>query len=323
VTRSDSAASRRPAVVFVHGLFSSPDTWRQIEDLLRDDKDFAEHAFLHFRYASPRFRLSPLRSIPDMNVTADNLETFLQSEAADFDDISFVTHSQGGLVVQRFLVRMLINSRGHELLRVRRVIMFACPNAGSQVFLILRRSMRFWRHPQERALRPLNDAVMETQKILVARILNAGFPGSDRCPIPVFAYAGEVDDIVSPASARGVFPDTGVLPGDHFSIIQPTSREHRTYKTLKMRLLEKPPLVREATIEGPADNPSRPVAAGGAPSITAQTLPIPPMLPGLNDEESYIVARWNPQVQTVDFIMSPKTALSWINHIKEEGNGGE
>ncbi|WP_331769565.1 SAVMC3_10250 family protein (plasmid) [Embleya sp. NBC_00888] len=41
---------------------------------------------------------------------------------------------------------------------------------------------------------------------------------------------------MTPASARGVFPDTGVLPGDHFSIIRPDSADHLSYLVLKANI---------------------------------------------------------------------------------------
>src|SRR5262249_15234637 len=115
--------------------------------------------------------------------------------------------------------------------------MFACPNSGSQVFLIARRGLLFWRHPQERELRPINDSVTDTQQIVLAQVVHAQRRGSGECPIPVWAFAGESDNIVSPASSKSVFPRTGVLPGDHFSIIRPDSIRHRSYMALKKHVL--------------------------------------------------------------------------------------
>ena len=49
--------------------------------------------------------------------------------------IVLVTHSQGGLIVQRYLARRLASGHGEELRRIRRIVMYACPNNGSQALL--------------------------------------------------------------------------------------------------------------------------------------------------------------------------------------------
>ncbi|SEG83477.1 Alpha/beta hydrolase family protein [Thermomonospora echinospora] len=219
------------AVVFVHGLFSSARTWGAFRYLVETDPDLAGLELFDFEYPSPKFRLNPLKRIPDFTTLADSLQTFL--ETLEHAQVILVSHSQGGLIVQRYLARMVMGARGHELARIRRVVMFACPNSGSEIFLTLRRSVPGWRHPQERQLRPLDEAVAETQRVVINRVIHAGKVASDQCPVPVRAYAGEEDNVVTPASARGVFPHTGVLPGDHFSIIRPDSASHRAYLTLK------------------------------------------------------------------------------------------
>jgi pimeloyl-ACP methyl ester carboxylesterase len=104
-----------------------------------------------------------LKRIPDFNTLADSLGTFL--ETLRHPNVVIVSHSQGGLIAQRYLARMVMNARGRELLRIRRVVMFACPNSGSEIFLTLRRAALAWSHPQERQLRPLDEAVSEAQRV--------------------------------------------------------------------------------------------------------------------------------------------------------------
>jgi len=295
--------------------------------LIESDPDLAQFSVLHFEYSSPKFNWNPLRRIPDFNILADNLQTFLEIEAADYTDLIIVSHSQGGLVVQRFLSRMLSNARGRDLERIRRVVMFACPNSGSEVLLAARRSGTFWRNPQERELRPINDSVADSQKIVLGRVIYASCIASDQCPIPIIAYAGESDNIVTAASARGVFPNTGVLPGDHFSIIQPNSREHRAFRTLKMNLTG---LTGSSRIDRAVDglephktaDPTEPssgdelrasqagVGLGGIAEAYVEKL--------APEEESFVIARWNPRHRTIDFILSPDVALSWIKKFGEE-----
>jgi hypothetical protein len=131
---------------------------------------------------------------------------------------------------------MLAAGRGADLARIRRIVLFACPNNGSQFALSLRRRWP-WKNPQERQLRPLDAVVTDTQRIVLNQVVHAREIGGSTCPIPVTALAGESDAVVTPASARSVFPDIGVLPGDHFAIIKPDGVTHRSYTTLKRLLL--------------------------------------------------------------------------------------
>jgi hypothetical protein len=212
-----------PGVVFVHGFLSSVSVWSRFIDLIDTDQELAGLGLHPFPYRSPKVSLHPLRRIPDLNTVADSLRTFLSRDLAACSRLALVSHSQGGLVVQRFIARVLADGAEPELARIRAVVMFACPNAGSSLALSLRRRAWFWRHPQERELRPLNALVADTQRIVLNRFVRT---------VPLVVYAGESDGVVPPASARSVFPDAHVLPGDHFSIVQPDSRAHRSYTAL-------------------------------------------------------------------------------------------
>lgn len=228
----------RAALVFVHGLFSSSRSWADVQALIQSDQKFSDLSLLNFEYFTPRFSLNPFRRIPDFDLLAESFGTFLDTAAADFADLVIVTHSQGGLIVQRYLCHALEAGRGHKLSRIRAVIMFACPNSGSELLILARRGLgRLWRHPQERQLRPLSNAVSHTQQVVIERVVYSSSVLPHACPIRIVAYAGESDNIVTVASAKGMFPDTGVLPGDHFSIIRPTSIQHRAYIALRYQII--------------------------------------------------------------------------------------
>ena len=250
-------------VVLVHGFQSSGDTWKNVERLLARDVDLRTVRTRVFPYASPLLSLNPARRIPDLDDLADGLATFIQLDLAREPHLVLVTHSMGGLVVQRYLARTLQAGRGRTLARIRRVVMFACPNNGSEIALPARRRL-FRNHPQENDLRPVNKAITEAQQVVLQRVIGASEATDTQWPIPCVAYAGDQDNVVTPTSARSVFPDTGVLPGDHFSIIQPDSPQHRTYVALKSNLqfaltdasathVDPPPAT---TPDPPADPPS-------------------------------------------------------------------
>ncbi|MEV8363883.1 NB-ARC domain-containing protein [Streptomyces niveus] len=249
----ENGLTDRVGLVLVHGLFSSPRIWTAFEELIAGDPELAHVDTLPFGYASQISSFSLLRRIPSFDDVADSLRGFLDVEGANHRRLVLVSHSQGGLVVQRHLARMLDEGRGPELARIVRVVMFACPNSGSALALLPRRSF-LRRNPQERQLRPLDRAVAEARRTVLERVVYARSVTEESCPIPITVFAGEADGVVTPASVRSVFPDTGVLPGDHFSLVRPDSRRHRSYTALKQLL--------------PAPTPPAPLAP-----------PVPPMPP--------------------------------------------
>lgn len=250
--------SQRIGVVFVHGFLSSATTWSTFLNLLRDDDNLPPISSHAFSYATPPVSINPLRRIPNLNDVADSLDTYLTHDLADLERLALVGHSQGGLVIQRLLARMIGAGRGRELARIRRIVLFACPNNGSDLALSLRRRVS-WRHPQERALRPLDQAVSDTHRIVINQIIHARSVSESSCPIRIIAYAGASDGVVTAASARSVFPEVGELPGDHFSIIRPDSRDHRSYVALAKHLAELPsdpgPPVRPVPAPRPGTEP--------------------------------------------------------------------
>lgn len=100
-------------VVFIHGLFSSEKTWDPLARLLESDEELASVTVRRFGYASPKLRrFRPDRRIADYRDLTDGLKTFLHYEAAGHDRLVLVAHSQGGLIVQRYLARMINSGLG-------------------------------------------------------------------------------------------------------------------------------------------------------------------------------------------------------------------
>ncbi len=203
--------------------------------LLKADEEIdSAYRLMSFSYPSPRINFDPRHRIPSIADLAGRLRTFLSPLAHD-RPIVLVAHSMGGLVVQRYLAAALNSGEAGRLQNIRQIVMFACPNSGSEAFLLLRTGF-FRRHTQVRELRPLTEAVLQAQRTVLDGIVHADVVSAHTCPIPLVAYAAERDNIVAPASARGIWPEAGVLPGDHSSIIRPDSRDDEAYKVLKRHL---------------------------------------------------------------------------------------
>ena len=156
-----------------------------------------------------------------------------------------MTHSQGGLILQRFLAWMISEGRARELARIRTVVMLACPNGGSQYLASIRRALGYGRHPQAAGLEVLSKQVADTQRAVLARIVHASGVDDHQCRIPFHVYAAGSDAIVSAASAQAAFPGAGTLAGNHFTILDPAAPGNTTADVVKHHLLtdlaERPP----------------------------------------------------------------------------------
>jgi pimeloyl-ACP methyl ester carboxylesterase len=164
------------AVVFVHGILGGTETWSALLPHLRKDP-FLECFFdlELFNYPSPVARFNPLKRIPDFGDIANELNTALRQEKrfSDRSCLVLVGHSQGGLIIQRLLVDAVrAGQANEELARIRGVVLLATPNSGSELFLSARGALgRFWRHPQERRLRPFNDQIADIHARLLERVV--------------------------------------------------------------------------------------------------------------------------------------------------------
>jgi pimeloyl-ACP methyl ester carboxylesterase len=203
-----------------------------------DDPDLAHLAFERFTYSTPKVLWRLNRAAPDLDTVARQFRVFLDASVGGTSAIAIVAHSLGGLVVQRYLSQMVSEGAGLELQRIRRLILLATPNTGSDFLLSTRRiALPLTRQTLERALRPFDVDVSIAHSTVMNRIVHASGIDANQCKIPVVAYAGATDNVVKVASAFGAFRESGVLPGDHRSIVRPESPQDVGYQAIKRDLL--------------------------------------------------------------------------------------
>ncbi|MEU7141675.1 alpha/beta fold hydrolase [Nocardia sp. NPDC046473] len=222
-------------LILIHGINSDPTAWNPMVELLEgDDELYRQVSIVNFGYPT-----GVAGKLPNLTQIAGRLATEIQEAVPPTVPIVFAAHSQGGLIVQRYVAGQLTAGKGMELQRIRRVLLFATPNSGSQYIIYLRK-MLGWilKNDQEKDLRAINAEVTETQRTLFDRVINATVTSATSVPIPFEAYAALRDKVVEPQSAHFLFPVTGNLDGDHSTIIRPTSREDRVYQIVRSRLLE-------------------------------------------------------------------------------------
>jgi pimeloyl-ACP methyl ester carboxylesterase len=249
-------------LVFIHGFGSVPDIWAKLIQRISDDPDLSRVQTFTFGYPSPkmrRSRFSPVR-IPDYLDIAQSLATYLDAGFGD-GDLAVVTHSQGGLIMQQFLAWMLTEGRSSDLARIRLFVMLVCPNEGSKFLSLVRTVIGFRHHPQARYLYPLTPEVIAARRRVLTHVDKAQGVGPHHCKIPIYAYAGDQDNVVSRDSAQDSFTNTSVLHGNHSTVLDPDSVGNFTFPVLKGLLHTH--LMGSAEIGSVPDVGSRAVVAGG------------------------------------------------------------
>jgi pimeloyl-ACP methyl ester carboxylesterase len=228
-------------LVLIHGFWSAPATWDRLAARIADDPSLSGLRIHPFRYPSPKVRLPRLPSrIPDYDDIAQTVPAYLDSKIPDRQArVAIVTHSQGGLILQRFLAWMLQEGRGRDLARIKLIVMLACPNEGSDYLRSIRAVTGFGHHPQAKALQVLDTDVAEARRVILRQIINAPVLDERNCRIPFFVYSGDSDNVVRRESAQSAFPNAEALPGDHFSILNPDAPGSLTLPTLTRLLREK------------------------------------------------------------------------------------
>lgn len=220
------------SLLLVHGPLSTDELWRPLTDLIADDPE------LRGRVAVSCFPYRPVtgRGRDSIDTAADRLAAHLWEGDTAGDTVVFVTHGQGGLVVQRFLSRVLLAGRRPPA-RISGVVMFACPNNGSRLVPHLWR--RLWsRHsPQNRQVRMAPGPVRAAGRTVLDAVVERRERTTGPWRLPVFAYGGDADRVVRPREAVGRFTETGTVPGDHRTLVRPADRDAPAYRAVRDRLL--------------------------------------------------------------------------------------
>jgi pimeloyl-ACP methyl ester carboxylesterase len=252
-----------PTLVAVHGFWSDPSTWDRLCAVWQADAELKGLRVHGFGYPSPKKPRLPLSwtRVPDFDDVARTLATEYMTVLAGSPSIAIVAHSQGGLIVQRFLAWMISGGRARDLARIRTIVLLACPNSRSQYLASIRHVLGYGRHPQAAGLETLSRQVADTQRTVLERIVYASGVDDHQCRIPFHAYAAASDAIVPAASAQAAFPGGGTLAGNHFTILDPAARGNRTAEVVKHHILTD---LEGPSASPPAFQPAQPAYGGSA-----------------------------------------------------------
>lgn len=215
---------RRDHAIFVHGVTGNAATFGMLPKFI--ERAVGCRAIV-YEYPSSKFSSSP-----EVPYLALNLDNWIRENAGSAENIAFVAHSLGGLVVRRFIIEQKYREDGYRLdRRVRQVSLIASPEDGSLIASI---AGKFSANRQFQDLSPNSTMLLDLNREW-ERWVKMNVPTSCR----IRCIVGMDDDIVPINAARGLDPNPIPLFGvDHSSIVKPSSPSDEIVCTLARLLKE-------------------------------------------------------------------------------------
>ena len=245
-------------VIFIHGLGGSEKTWEQFLALAREDTDLKEHfTFEPFTYDTNVFGFGA-----SMTDVAALLRSDLSSKYRDYGEVVLISHSQGGLIAEKYLVEEV---KGGQHLRVVLLMTYAMPRAGSLL-------ARFAPGTQTKQLRTDSDFM---------RYLNSDWETLEMSKRLRLVRVDGTDDAVISRPGLAEFDNRNVakVRGGHTKSVRPDSRETDSYILFKQALQELRPVAQPVEIahstahkDGPEPKrePKQEPAAASAPKLVPE-----------------------------------------------------
>lgn len=234
--------------IFVHGFTGHyASTWGKFPQLLINDPSLNNYDFLFWGYSSHLIAntennlLDSLKqlSLQILNKQKTNqrievLSQGLQTELKyldDYDNITLIGHSLGGLIIRSFIIHNLINRKKESLEKIRQIILFGTPNEGINT---ANNKLLSLLNNQISDLGPYNEFIKDLREEWVERV----FKNHD-LKFSTLMVAGEDDFFVPFEQVTRYFRDSRELTrGNHESMVKPESIEDLSYKIVSTNLLK-------------------------------------------------------------------------------------
>lgn len=232
--------SSKKLIVFVHGVFGDPaSSWTNQEgiswpDLLKNDERFLDFTVATYRYDTPFLQRSS-----NIEEIAERLLLQLEDRSIfeKFNEVYFIAHSMGGLVVKRVLVNLNRPNQIKKLRTVKAVLYISTPAQGANLAEI---GSWLSANPQLRDMQPanLNSFLQTLENQWQNLIRDRGTP-----PFPQSFCAYETKPNHGVVTVNRIYAttycDQSPLPvdEDHSNIVKPSNRESTIYDWARARIL--------------------------------------------------------------------------------------
>lgn len=233
--------SSKNLIVFVHGFDSDPTSaWTNRSgvswpDLIKDDEKFRDYTVATYRYDTPLFsRTSTIEEIAVRMLRQIEDKGVFEK----YNEIYFIVHSMGGLVVKRVLVDLHRPTQIDMLRKVKAVLFIATPAQGSNLADL---AAYLSVNPQVANMKPADfnaflQGLEDQWQNLMRERQTPPFPRSF-CAYETKPTYGTVT--VSRVYAA-TYCDQNPFPVDenHADIVKPASRDSAIYDWTRARILE-------------------------------------------------------------------------------------
>ena len=225
-------------VLFVHGLGGDPaGTWKRFPDLVRSDDELSAFDIGHFDYPTSPLRMIFWTRYPSVQTLAGALHTQIENRFHDYDDITLVCHSLGGLIAKRYLIDRIELGDG---LRVKRMLLFAVPNNGAGLASIATQLSSH--HRQAQQLCRESDLVIGISqawaRLKVANQVNVNY------------VVAALDRVVDEHSARESWDNPAidvVVDRGHLDVVKPVDENDLSFLILKRFVNATTPLTQSSS----------------------------------------------------------------------------
>jgi pimeloyl-ACP methyl ester carboxylesterase len=203
-------------VLFLHGLFGDATSWGAVPDAVK--KAMGGDFEVETREYSAR-KLSPA----DLDSSAGQIITYLQTTFPDREPIYLIGHSLGGLVAREICRKLLLNGPDDLLVRIKAVLTAGCPLEGA--------AFGNWFLRKLRLLNPKVAALASPEQLYSEYLLAIRESQKRKIERPKFYHFALEDDRVIAKHVTDHFTDDdfpgGVLRGAHtgFGIGQKDAKE--------------------------------------------------------------------------------------------------
>jgi pimeloyl-ACP methyl ester carboxylesterase len=217
-------------IVFVHGLMGdSRNTWSSGNaywpEMLTHDHRFDGQDIYVYHYASP-----PFHQAFSIDQLVENMRLLLRTDGVlSYDEITFVSHSMGGIVTRAFILR----NRDEVARKIRLLYFFATPTTGNSFAQVAK---LFSDNPQFKALLSMNDpnSFLASQQ---SEWVDAKLSLRSYCGYETQGVHGRI--VVERDSATNLCSGhIDPIDADHIDIVKPKDTDSTPYRALVGAFME-------------------------------------------------------------------------------------
>ncbi|MDF1755157.1 MAG: hypothetical protein P1U89_20380 [Verrucomicrobiales bacterium] len=226
----------RNAVVFIHGFSGNYlDTWGNFPWILASDLSLQDYDFWSLGYPTSRkFDMVFWEADPRLDELTDYLGSrFTKGELSDYESVSLVCHSMGGLLARRMILKYpKIESK------LKSLTMFGTPNNGLKKASFI-----------SKLKAQVSDMVPDSQFICSLNNEWSERYSNGETPFSLLSITGLSDDFVPKENSHfsGFCDDPIFVQGNHLSMVKPATHNCESVKIFK-NVLEQDMTLQQAQV---------------------------------------------------------------------------